>query len=199
MADDIPLDLQALLEPGETVLWHGRPHYPYFRSEAWAAFAFGLIALAAASGAWLISSVVVRDIVANGRYDLVPALPIAMIPACGFGLVAVECLAAPWTCRRRLARAMYAVTDRRVIVRGAPGYARNGMVPEPSQELYLFAPDQARGCELKRRQGRRVDLVFASEHARRAVVEIGILGAEDRQGAERALRTAFGWHGRPHR
>jgi hypothetical protein len=32
-------------------------------------------------------------------------------------------------------------------------------------------------------------LVFTSERARRAVVEIGILGAEDWQGAERALRT----------
>jgi hypothetical protein len=192
MADDVPTDLELLLEAGETVLWHGRPHYPYFRSEAWAAFVFGLIALAAASGAWLISYVVVRDIVANANFGLVPALPIALIPAVGFSLVAFECLSAPWTCRRRLARACYAITDRRVIVRGAPGYARNGMVPDPDREFYAFTPEQARRCEVKRRQGRRVDLVFASERARRAVVEIGILGAEDWQGAERALRIAFG-------
>jgi hypothetical protein len=195
MADDVPAELELLLEPGEAVLWHGRPHYPHFRSEAWAAFVFGLIALTAASGAWLICSAVVRDIVANARYELVAALPIALIPAGGFSLVAVECLSAPWACRRRLARALYAVTDRRVIVRRAPGYARNGMVPEPERELYVFTPQQVRACEEKRRHGRRVDLVFASERARRAVVEIGILGAEDWAEAERALGTAFGWRG----
>ena len=45
---------------------------------------------------------------------------------------------------------------------------------------------------VKRRHGRRVDLVFTAEYARRGVVEVGILGAEDWHGAERALRTAFG-------
>jgi hypothetical protein len=192
MPDEIPADLELLLEPGETVLWHGRPHYPYFRSEAWAAFVFGLIALAASAQAWLICYFAVRDVIQNGNYGLVPALPVALIPAGGFSFVAFECLSAPWTCRRRLARSVYAVTDRRVIVRAALGYARNGMLPDPDRELYVFNPQQARECEAKRRNGRRVDLVLASERARRAVVEVGILGAEDWEGAERAMRTAFG-------
>jgi hypothetical protein len=189
---DVPTELELLLEPGEVVLWHGRPHYPHFRSEAWAAFVFGLIAAAAAAAAGLITCAAVRDGFRNGNCGLVPALPVAVIPAIGFSLVALEGLSAPWVCRRRLARACYAVTDRRVIVRGAPGYARNGMVPDPAREFYVFTPEQARACEVKRRHGRRVDLVFAVERSRRALVEIGIFGAEDWQGAERALRTAFG-------
>lgn len=192
MARDLPTDVELLLAPGETVLWSGRPHYPYFRSEAWAAFVFGLIAMTAAAVGWLICCVVLCNIITHAQYRLLPALPFALLPAGGFSLVAAACLAAPWTCRRRLSRASYVVTDQRVYVRAAPGYARNGMIPEPSKELYVITPEQAKAYEVKRRQGQRVDLVFATEYARRADVEIGILGAEDWQGAERALRTAFG-------
>jgi len=192
MTDEVESDLELLLKPGEVVLWCGRPHYPYFRSEAWAAFVFGLIALGASSGAWLISTAAVWNILVKAQYDLVPALPIALIPACVFGWIGIECVTTPWRCRRALRRACYAVTDRRVIVRGARGYSRSGMVPEPGSELYIFSPLQARARQVRRRHGRRVDLVLVTERDRRSVVEIGILGAVDWPGAERAMRTAFG-------
>lgn len=184
-------DSEFVLESGEQVLWSGRPHYPYFRSEAWAAFVFGIIASAAAAGAWFICCGVVHEIIANAKYGLLTALPIALIPAGMFSLVAFECLTAPWTYRRRLARARYVVTNRRVIVQNALGYARSGMLPEPTHQRYLFTPEQAKACAVKQRQGRRVDLVFTSERARRSTIEIGILGAEDWKGAEQALQRAF--------
>jgi hypothetical protein len=69
------------------------------------------------------------------------------------------------------------------------------MVPDTGRQSYVFTPSQARACEVKRRSSRRQDLVFATERARGATVEIGILGAEDWRGAEQALRTALGWLG----
>jgi len=192
MTDEIESDLELVLEPGEVVLWCGRPYYPYFRSEAWAAFVFGLIALAASAPGWLICYFVIRNAISNGCYQNLPALPIAVLPAGVFGWIGIESVRAPWRCRRWLARACYAVTDRRVIVRAAPGYAGNGMLPEPESELYAFTPQQARARQRRHRHGRRVDLVFVTEKHRRSNVEIGILGAEDWQGANRAMSMAFG-------
>lgn len=195
MADDIPTDLELLLEPGETALWQGRPHYPYFRSEAWAGFVFGLFPLAASALAWLMCYFVVRDIVTNARYQFELAHPITLISAVMFSLVAFECLSTPWTCRRQLARACYVVTDRRILMRDAPGYSRSGMIPDSGSKIYMFTPKDARARKIRRRHGRRVDLVFVTEQQNRSVVEIGILGAVDWEGAERTLRTAFGWDG----
>lgn len=191
MSAEVESELAPLLEPGEEVLWSGRPCYRYFRSEAWAAFVFGLITSACATVGLLISIAAVWDVLARGNVKTAPALPLPVIGACVFSAYSIRLLRTPWVCRRRLARACYAVTNRRVIVLAVPGYDPSSTVPEPSREAYQFTPAQARAYQLKPRHGRRVDLVLATERVRRSVVEVGILGAEDWEGAEGAIQTAF--------
>jgi hypothetical protein len=190
MSDEIASELELVLEDGEVVLWSGRPHYPYFRSEAWAAFVFGLIALGATSVALFILVLVVRSALA-GRFDLLLSLPIAVLPAAVFAWVAWSGLSAPWTVRCMLARALYAVTDRRVLVIRGIGYAQSAMAPPLTTEHYSFTPEQARARKVNKHRGGRVDLVLGVEvqsGGRRSLhVDVGILGAEDWAGAEAAL------------
>ena len=136
--------LAALLEPGERVLWSGRPQYRNFRSEAWAAFVLGLIALSATSAALFILVMLVREAFMNGKFDLLGSLPIVFIPGVMFGYVAWRGVSAPWTAARQMERTLYAVTDRRVIVREGFGYARNDTLPRPRNKLYIFTPEQIR-------------------------------------------------------
>ena len=101
--------------------------------------------------------------------------------------------------RRRLEGALYAVTDWRVIACKSVGYAFSAMVPVPHQELYSFTPEQARSRSVRRHRGGRVDLVLARERHRASRghidVEIGVLGAQDWQGAAEAMDAAFGGGG----
>jgi hypothetical protein len=196
MANDLGDELARLLEPGEKVLWSGRPHYPYLRSEAWAAFVFGLMALAAASMALLILVALLGGLIVEGDGKLLPGLLFVGVPAAFFGHIASQAMKTPWSAPRSLARAFYAVTDRRVIVRGAVGYAPSAMLPTPHHDLYFFSPRQALGRKVRKHRGKRVDLVLEVETHRggrsNTRVEIGILGAEDWRGAEAAIDAAFG-------
>ncbi len=191
MAETSP-DMADLLEPGEKLLWRGRPHYRYFRSEAWAAFVFGFIPLSASLCAWLLLCLLVRDSVAGQRFDNLLGIPIVLLPAIGFGCVGISALRAPWTVPRRLSRTRYAVTDRRVIVLHGPGYAANDMVPAPRSGRYDFTPEQASQRTVMRRRGGRVDIVLGIEEhrggrGRRRWVDIGILGSEDWHDAVAAM------------
>lgn len=195
MAETSP-DVADLLEPGETLLWCGRPHYRHFRSEAWAAFVFSFIPLSASLCAWLLFCLLVRDSVAGQRFDNLLGIPIVLLPALGFSCVGISALRAPCTVPRRLSRTRYAVTDRRVIVLHGPGYAADDMVPAPRSVRYDFTPEQASHRAVMRRHGGRVDVVLGIEEhcggrGRRRWVDIGILGSEDWQDAVAAIDARF--------
>jgi hypothetical protein len=116
-------------------------------------------------------------------------MPVAVIPAVVFTVFGWRSVRTPWTYRRRLSRALYVVTDRRVVVRSSPGSEWGAMHCPPPRERYEFTPQVVRGRQVKRRHGDRVDLVLGTERVGRAVIEIGILGADDWQAAEEAMRT----------
>jgi hypothetical protein len=95
MANDPGPHLVGLLEPGERVPWSGRPHSPNFRSEVWAAFAFGLLLLVPTLIPILTFVMLVREIVVKCEGKLLPGLPSVRIAAAVFGNVARKCLATP--------------------------------------------------------------------------------------------------------
>lgn len=180
------------LEPGELLLWLGRPDPKLFRSEAWAACVFGLLPLAAGCVACLL----VKFSYSQGERS--PLLAIPALVGLGFLAIGLNLLSTPWRAPRRLAKSAYALTDRRALIFHPPGWTACGMLPAPRLATYSFYFDDICGRRLKRRSRNRTDIVFAQEihrsaRGRRNSIDLGFLGLREWREVEAQMARQFSY------
>jgi hypothetical protein len=179
---DLSERVQAILDPGESLLWVGQPQSKRFWSEVAAVMAFGLLLLGAGTGLLVLAW--------GERIYFLLALGLALAALGCF------CLLAPWRLRHRLRQATYALTDRRAVVFRGVGWSQQDMVPNLSKPWYSFGPRELCQRALKHRYGRRMDLVFGTETQRLGrgkamTVDIGFMGLEDPDLVEELLEQWF--------
>ena len=183
--------IQPILEPGEKLIWLEQPDPKRFWSEIAALVFLGLLFSGAAIGLLVIMW-------SSGLW-----FSFLMVIEIIFLVLGILNLAAPWRLRRRLRKTVYALTDRRASILRGVGWTRQDMIPDLSEQLYSFGPPELCQRTLKRRSGRRIDIVFGTEthrigRGKTMLVDIGFMGLSDSGPVEKMLEQRFSGHPIPH-
>jgi hypothetical protein len=189
-AHELRGSIQALLAPGESILWIGRPDPRQFRSEVAAAFVSGLIPLS--TGLAVLS---IAILVPMGWAAPMFALLIGLL----FSAAGLYLLSTPCQARRKLRRTIYALTDRRALVLDGVGWSGPSVVPYLREQCYEFGPEALASRSRRRRSARRTDLIFGEETHRMGgkggpqelVLEIGFVGLAEPDAVEALLEQHF--------
>jgi hypothetical protein len=104
--DDLRRVIERELQPQETLIWVGQPDPAKFSREVMRAclLAFGTIAVLGTISVAVISHL--------SRFSNSPAPAILLVGS----MIAFFLIAAPWSYSKRLRRAVYAITNRRVLI-----------------------------------------------------------------------------------
>lgn len=191
--------LARIVEPGETVLWIGRPLPRRFWVDAVVLAFFGLIPLG--FGVGLAYGIVHRINHVGVEWDFLVAqvlgLEFAVLLLCFGGMLCASPLMIPL----RLGKVVYAVTDRRGLVSGPPYSVWNPVPARSGQSRTsaagvstVFSPSELRGGKRKRKWIGGSDLVFVSfmtgSGKQRRRVDCGFLGISDAAAAQAAIQQA---------
>lgn len=170
------------LEPGERVVWAERPDPKSYARGQWAIALFGVPFTAFAifwivGAAWGTSK-------APGGAGVFSCFPLFGLPflAVGIGMVT-----SPLWMRGRAAKCVYAVTDRRVIVRVAKAFG--------SVEIQSFHPDRLTSMTRVERADGSGDLIFEQFTTRQGsghtTVRRGFMGLRNVRGVEDLIRKTL--------
>lgn len=196
LAPELRARLDRELEKGERVVWAGQPLARAYARGAWGMAVFGVFfggfalvwTALAATGAW-------AGVQKGGAGWWAVLFPLWGLPfiAVGFAM-----LTAPYWARRRAARVVYAVTDRRALVL-APVAMRG-------ESVRSFVPRQLQSLERIERRDGSGDLVFANDlhvsgdgdgGTRNGVRQVGFTGVADVRGVEGVVRRLAESDGAP--
>jgi hypothetical protein len=159
----------ALLEPGERLLWSGRPNaLRYMQARSGISTILGL--------ATLVMSEFLMNAGRDGR--ILPWIGMIVF------IVAIALLLAPLLLVWRARLTDYAVTDRRVLI----------VTRQPLGRLDVMPRSGIRSIELRQRSGGVADVLIERVAAREPV---GILAIADADQVERLLRSSLQPDGRP--
>jgi len=191
LSPELRARLERELEKGEREVWSAAPLPGSYARGAWAFAVFGVLfagfavfwMVMAGGMAWLGG----QAATANG----VSAAPFSLFPLCGlpFLAVGVGIMTAPVWLRKRAAKVVYAVTDRRAIVITPVAFR--------GESVRSFTPAQLGSIERIERADGSGNLVFAREMygspdsdggSRVRTRWVGFIGVADVKGAERAVR-----------
>jgi hypothetical protein len=180
--------IQDELQPGERLLWAGRPEASRAAMQALPMLLFGipftLFALFWTAGATFMGGVVGgAGAHVPGPFGLFRFFGLFGVP---FILVGCYLLASPFLASRKASQTVCAITDRRAItIEGGN-----------SRSVRSFGPRDIQRIERRERDNGRGDLIFASERMNNRNGsynrEIGFVGVTNVRGAEAALRQMSG-------
>lgn len=173
---DLREEVAKELEPGERVIWASRPDPSLYVRNEWTTAAFGL-AIAVFTTFGVVTSVMGNGKARGGSW--VPSLLIGL-PIIGTG---IGLLTLPFRMMFRADRCVYAVTDRRVIVRIAKAFG--------SFETQSFYPDRLTAMMKVERRDGSGDLIFEQFWRQRARVRQGFIGLRDVRVVEELIRKTL--------
>src|SRR4030095_3421835 len=189
--DHLLRTIQSRLNPGESLLWVGQPDPSYFSREGRLSFFFQFILIAVFGAVcWYVIFPLSR-------------MENAVLPAVllGGSLIVNFLIAAPGRYPERVLRAIYAVTDRRVLVYHGFGWSllRLQALPNLYNTLWSFDPREIRARRRVPRYEERIDLVFSGENHNhmtgrgqiRDRVQVGFLGLKNIDEVDQLLEKHF--------
>jgi len=175
--------VQGELEPGESLLWVGRPNPMRAIGPAWGAFVFGIPWTAfALFWTWGASGF--------GRHMPGTGGPFSFFPLFGlpFILVGLGMLTSPLWAYRKGKRTLYAITNNRLVII-ATGWTRT---------VQSYTGDDIGNIERVDRADGTGDVIFARQeyHSRRgynqsSLAPVGFLGIPAARSVEKLIRDTF--------